>query len=83
MIPAPNQSIAITTPEGFMTDSFRLFTSMVAALGIASGAGSPEGVVKAFQLSLYMDTAGVAGSILYIKRDNNIAGDTSQGWILI
>jgi hypothetical protein len=26
---------------------------------------------------------GVAGSILYIKRDTDIGGDNKQGWILV
>jgi hypothetical protein len=30
-----------------------------------------------------MDDAGTAGAILYIKRDTDIAGDKTQGWILV
>ena len=43
------------------------------------GSGSPENVVSAAQKSLYMDTAGTAGSILYIKkRDASVAGDKKR-----
>jgi hypothetical protein len=30
-----------------------------------------------------MDTAGTAGSILYIKRDAAIGADPTTGWILV
>ncbi|MES0327445.1 MAG: hypothetical protein ABUK13_04555 [Gammaproteobacteria bacterium] len=48
-----------------------------------TGSGSPEGVVEAIITKRYMDTAGVAGAILYIKRDADIAGDKTQGWVLV
>ncbi len=47
------------------------------------GAGSPEGVVEARITSQYMDTTGTAGSILYVKRDQDVAGDRKKGWILV
>jgi hypothetical protein len=46
------------------------------------GTGSPEGVVDALPTKRYMDDAGVANTIWYIKRDADIAGDTTKGWIL-
>ena len=52
-------------------------------LQILTGTGSPEGVIEAKAATLYMNTAGTAGSILYIKRDDDISGDRSQGWILV
>ena len=52
-------------------------------LSILTGEGTPEGNVVAEQTRLYMDTLGTAGNILYIKRDPDIAGDRSQGWILV
>lgn len=55
----------------------------VTRLSILSGSGSPEGVVEALPTRLYMDTAGTAGSILYVKRDADIGGDRTQGWILV
>ena len=47
------------------------------------GTGSPEGVVVAIQGSIYMDDAGLTGAILYVKRDSDILGDSSEGWILV
>ncbi|MHC4648674.1 MAG: hypothetical protein ACYTBJ_24725 [Planctomycetota bacterium] len=42
------------------------------------GTGSPEGVVTANPTQKYMDTAGTAGNISYIKQ----SGTGSTGWIL-
>ena len=47
------------------------------------GTGSPEGVIDAPQTANYMDDAGTAGNIKYIKRDADIAGDSTKGWILV
>ena len=52
-------------------------------LSILQGSGSPEGVIEALPKKRYMDKAGTANTILYIKRDADIAGDKSQGWILV
>ena len=42
------------------------------------GTGSPEGVVTAEVSQMYMDTAGVSESVLYIKQ----TGSDEFGWIL-
>ena len=77
-------SIPIVSQSGLMQQAFNLFMVSVANLFILSGSGSPEGVVEAVQLRLYMDTSGTAGNILYIKRDaDDGAGDKSKGWILV
>jgi len=53
-------------------------------LDILEGSGSPELVVEATTRRLYMDTAGTAGNILYIKRDaDDGSGDRTGGWILV
>ena len=52
-------------------------------LDLIVGTGSPEGAVEAFVGREYMDDAGTAGSIKYIKRDADVAGDKSKGWILV
>lgn len=46
---------------------------------VQSGTGSPEGVLTAEPKALYMDDAGSAGNILYVKKSG--AGDT--GWVLV
>jgi len=44
-----------------------------------TGSGSPEGVITASPTQRYMDTAGGAGTILYIKQ----TGTGNTGWILV
>jgi len=83
MITPPAQGQPIIDATGNMGPVFRAWTQAVSRLEILSGTGSPEGVVNAPQKTLYMNTAGVAGAILYIKRDTNVAGDPTQGWILV
>jgi len=46
---------------------------------VLSGSGSPEAVVTASPTQQYMDTAGTAGNILYIKK----TGTGNTGWILV
>lgn len=46
---------------------------------VLEGSGSPEGAVIAEPKVLYMDTAGTAGNILYVKK----TGTGNTGWILI
>lgn len=66
-----------------MEDVFRRWTEGVSRLAIIIGTGSPEGVTSALQGQEYMDDAGVAGAIKYIKRDRDILGDNTKGWVLI
>ena len=79
----------IITPnfkEGPLNNSgrrFRRWVELVTELDILSGTGSPEGVIEAKQKSLYMDETGVSGAVLYIKRDADVGGDRSQGWIAV
>ena len=82
-IPAPRTQTAIVTDTGKMHDQFRRWTVAVSRLGVLIGTGSPEGVQEAQQTVLYMDDAGTTGAIFYIKRDADIAGDKTKGWILI
>ena len=66
-----------------MTQQTRSFMNAVARLSLLTGSGSPEGVLDATAERLYMDTTGVAGSVLYIKQVDSIARDTTLGWILV
>jgi hypothetical protein len=81
-IPVPSAQTQIAQ-DGIMTTTFQRWVTQVSTLGIIAGAGSPEGVVEASQTKLYMDTSGASGSILYIKRDTDILGDRTKGWILV
>lgn len=63
--------------------NLNLFTEDVSRLPILFGSGSPNGIIEARATRLYMDTSGGSGSILYIKQVDDIAGDKSDGWILV
>lgn len=66
-----------------MTQEMRTWVQIITQRSLIIGTGSPEGVVEAGQGSEYMDDAGVAGAIKYIKRDADVGGDKTLGWILI
>lgn len=78
----PTPSLPIVSEDGKMAQEFLLWTQLVSS-PILTGSGSPEGNIEADTTTLYMDTSGTAGSILYIKRDTDIGGDPTKGWILI
>lgn len=80
---APDYTIAIIDESGRQTQEFNDWINQVNRSLIIIGTGSPEGVVTATIGQEYMNDAGTAGSIKYIKRDAAIAGDLSKGWILI
>ena len=74
----------IVDENGLMTQVARDWVQDVTNNDPIIGTGSPEGVVTAFQGRSYMDDAGTAGAISYIKRDaDDGLGDTSKGWILV
>ena len=80
---APSYTISIVDESGRQTQEFNDWINGVNRSLIIVGSGSPEGVVTATIAQEYMDSAGTAGAIKYIKRDADIAGDLSKGWILI
>jgi len=61
----------------------RSWTQTITNQALVIGDGSPEGVVEAVKGASYMNQLGISGTILYIKRDDDIGGDKSQGWILV
>ena len=82
-IPVPVFQDPITDESGMMTLEFQAWVRQITEADLMIGTGSPEGVIEANVGREYMDDAGVAGSIKYIKRDADIAGDKSQGWVLV
>ena len=82
-----NTPLAKTRPivdeNGIPNQEFRSWGTQVDNQATITGEGSPEGIVEAPVTQRYMDTLGTAGSILYIKRDSDIAGDKTKGWILV
>ena len=79
----PVPTASIIDSAGRMVNNFRTWTQQISRLSILEGVGSPEGVIEAQVTRQYMDTNGTAGAILYIKRDSDIGGDKTQGWILV
>ena len=74
----------IVEGDGSLTLQSRTFFRALFVQSLIIGTGSPEGVVESEQGASYMDDAGVAGAIKYIKRDNDDgAGDKTKGWILV
>lgn len=79
----PSSVIPLVEQDGTMEQTFRAWTQIITNQALITGSGSPETVVSGLQGAVYMDTAGTAGNILYIKRDSAIAGDATQGWVLV
>lgn len=79
----PNPTHAIISDDGTMSQVFMIWTQLITDNDLIIGTGSPEGAIDAAQGRIYMDDAGIAGAIVYIKRDTDIAGDRTKGWILI
>jgi hypothetical protein len=82
-IPVPQQAQAIVDEEGQMQQTFQIWVEQMTDLDMIVGTGSPEGVVEARQTREYMDDAGTAGLIKYIKKLDDVGGDKSLGWILV
>lgn len=80
-ITIPAAFIEIVDKQGLMTLEMVNFINLVGDLAISEGSGSPEGVLEAKVSKLYLDTSGAAGTVQYIKRDSDIGGDASLGWV--
>lgn len=78
-----NVAQPIIDSDGTMANAFRQFTQEAALSIPITGSGTPEGNVEARQFSLYLDTAGSAGSIQYRKMAAEIGGDRKKGWIAV
>lgn len=77
------RDLPVVDQSGKMDTRFYNWAQQVTRLSIITGSGSPEGVVEAPITTLYMNSSGTSGNILYIKRDSDISGDRTQGWILV
>ena len=65
------------------SQEMRSWAQAITELSMITGEGSPEGVIEAKIGRQYTDTNGTTGNILYSKRDSDIAGDRTKGWILV
>ena len=79
----PSTDRPFTDEFGGLSAQARTWLNTITNQSTITGDGSPEGVVEAPKTQEYMDNLGATGSIKYIKRNADIAGDKSLGWILI
>ena len=82
-IPTPEATRPVVITDATMHELFREWTRQITnevnARSLIIGTGSPEGVVTANQGTEYMDDAGTASTIKYIKK----SGTGNTGWILV
>jgi len=83
MIVPFNPNYPIVGKKGLMSQLFRRFIQQVSDEGLIIGTGAPEGLLEARQGRFYMNDAGASGSILYIKKEDDISGDRKSGWVLV
>lgn len=72
----------VVDKNGVLTQQAVSFFETIANRALIIGSGSPEGAVSALKGSEYMDETGTTGNIKWIKKFNDVCGDSSLGWIL-
>ena len=82
-IPVPDSAFPIVDSSGNMTLQFQRWIYDITRLDLIVGTGSPEGIIEANVGREYLDDAGAAGAIKFIKQLANIGGDRSKGWVAI
>jgi len=82
-VPQLNAAQPIVYSDLTMREHFRDQMNLLARYLPIVGTGSPEGVVEAPLLSLYLDTTGGSGFIEYRKMLTDIGGDKKQGWVAV
>lgn len=83
LIPKVTPTQSLVDAQGKARPQFRTFLLNVANSATIVGSGIPEGSLVAKQGILYVDIAGAAGAILYVKQLQDVGGDTSKGWVAI
>lgn len=71
------------TSDGILTQEARSYFRVITERALIIGTGSPEGAVEAEKGATYMDDSASMGSILYIKKQDEISGDRASGWVLV
>ena len=83
MIIPLNPSVSIVDENDLMTETFQAFMLQVSEMATVVGTGTPEGVLYKQQGVFYVDDAGGAGTTVYVKQLEHIAGDRTKGWVAI
>lgn len=73
----------IVTGDGVMSDIFQRWMSQITRNDLLIGTGSPEGAIEAQIGREYMDDAGAAGAVKFIKQLPDIGGDRTLGWVAV
>ena len=71
------------TSNGILTQEARSYFRVITERALIIGSGSPEGLVEAEKGTTYMDEDATTGSIMYIKKLDEISGDRASGWELV
>lgn len=80
----PSSSRPLVNENLSPSSQFNTWLGIITSQAITIGEGDPEGVLFGDQSAMYMDSNGVAGAILYIKRDaDDGLGDKTKGWVLV
>jgi len=79
----PSSGRPILNEGGAPAAQFNTWLKLITERTLIIGTGLPESITEAAQGALYLDQAGVAGNLLYVKRDADIGGDKTKGWILV
>ncbi|WP_372857615.1 hypothetical protein [Pseudoalteromonas sp.] len=83
----PSSDRPLLKDGGSPNVQFNSWLKTVSDRALIIGTGSPESVVEANQGAIYMDDSGIAGAILYIKRDADDGlgpvPDKTKGWVLV
>ena len=79
----PSSDRALIEEDGTPTQQANSWFKTITDRSIIIGKGSPEAAVEANNGSMYMDSTGATGSVLYIKRDADVSGDKTKGWFLV
>lgn len=81
--PVLNVAFPVVDDAGLMTEPFRKY---MATLGYALpivGAGTPEAAVEANQFSIYINSTGTTGTLMYVKKLTDIGNDKTKGWVAV
>lgn len=78
----PNPVRPIVETNNTQNQEMRTWTQRVTDRTTITGTGSPEGVVDAKAGATYYDLNGTTGTFHYAKKQDDISGDTTKGWIL-
>lgn len=79
----PSSGRSMSKGDGSPSTQMNSWLKSITDKALIIGTGSPELIVEANQGALYMDETGASGAIMYIKRDADIGGDKTLGWVLI